>query len=57
LNKLESPGPRDAQILSDLVKQFLRRTFSKYFPTYYYVNVKAPGVGPYMTLGTSFEQS
>jgi len=36
----------------------LEEKIFKHFPIYYYmyVQVYAPGVGPYMTLGTSFGQ-
>jgi len=33
------------------------RIFFKHFPIYHFVKVVAPGVWPFMTLGTSFEQT
>jgi len=35
----------------------LEKSLLKHFPLYYYVKVQTPGMGPYMTLGTLFEQS
>jgi len=32
-----------------------KKIFFNHFPKYYYIKVEVPGVGPYMTLGTSFE--
>jgi len=40
-----------------LVQQFLRRGCFKHFPIYHYVKVSGPGARPYMTPGTSFEQT
>jgi len=59
MNKLKSPSPINApcQILMHAGHWFMRRTFLKIFAIYTYIKICALRAWPFVTPGTSSEQT